>query len=403
MKDKTLTMEELQKLIKSIVAETGIDKSQEELVKRLEDLSENVAITAKEANVEKSRNGINQTRLLKAEIEVARKIASGELAGSKNEAIVKYVTENYAKEDPAFVKEVTDRAKDLMATGNGGNLIIEEYAQGFLEQLWDTTILAELGVSFIPTKSGNLTFSKIIEGVSAGYVPETGMIDTSTVRFGSIRLSVKKLMALVPVSNDLLRMANVSVDAIVRDQLIKEMAQAMDYAFLYGKGGEFEPRGIANIEGIQKANSGSAVKPSFDLGLDMLALLRKKNMGVEDAAWVMGVDTYVKLQKEVTTSVGRAQFEDLKRYVWHGVPVILTNKLKGDGSNEDLFLIKKDAILGLQSLGVQLDTSNTASFMTADGMVSAFHADYTLTRAIALNDFGLANDEAVVYADIDLT
>ena len=238
MEKKTLTMEELQNLVKTIVAETGLTDAQEDIVAKLDNLAEDVAVNAKSANAEKAKNGINQTRLLKAELEVARKIKSEGLGGkTKVEEIVAYVTKHYSKEDPAFVREVTARAKDLMASGNGGNLIIEEYAQGFLDQLWDTTILTELGVNFIPSKSGNLTFSKIVEGVSVGYVPETGMIDTSTIKFGSIRLSVKKLMALVPVSNDLLRMANVSVDAIIRDQLIKEMAQAIDYAFLYGKGG----------------------------------------------------------------------------------------------------------------------------------------------------------------------
>lgn len=396
-------MEELQNLVKTMVAETGLTDAQEDIVAKLDNLAEDVAVNAKSANAEKAKNGINQTRLLKAELEVARKIKSEGLGGkTKVEEIVAYVTKHYSKEDPAFVREVTARAKDLMASGNGGNLIIEEYAQGFLDQLWDTTILSELGVNFIPSKSGNLTFSKIVEGVSAGYVPETGMIDTSTIKFGSIRLSVKKLMALVPVSNDLLRMANVSVDAIIRDQLIKEMAQAIDYAFLYGKGGEFEPRGIANVKNIQKVKDGAAVKPTFNLGLDMLAMLRKKNMEVNDAAWVMGVDTYVALQKEVQTSVGRAQLDELLAGKWHRLPVVVTNKIKGDENNEDLFLVKKDSILGIQSLDVQLDTSDTAAFMTQDGFVSAFQADYTLTRAIALNDFGLSNDEAAIHANIDL-
>lgn len=398
-----MTMEQLQEVVKTIVTDTGLGKSQEDLAKKLDEIAEGVALNAKEANTEKARNGINQTRLLKAEIEVARKMRQEGLTGSKNENVVKYITEHYAKEDPAFVREVTDRAKDLLAAGNGGSLIIEEYAQGFLDQLWDTTVMAELGVNFIPSTSGNLTYSKIVEGVSAGYVPETGMIDTSTVKFGSFRLSVKKLMALVPVSNDLLRMANISVDALIRDQLIKEMAQAIDHAFLFGKGGQFEPRGLANIEGAPVVKDGAVVAAEFNLGLDMLAMLRKKNMDVKDAAWVMGVDTYVALQKEVQTSVGRAQLDELLAGTWHRLPVVVTNKIENIDDKEDLFLVKKDAILAIQNLDVQLDTSDTASFMTQDGMVSAFHADYTLTRAIANNDFGLSYKDALVKAVIDLS
>lgn len=395
-------MEELETFVKSVVDGST---NAEELNKKIAELSDSIdtlSVTATKGNTDA---GINQARLLKAEMEIAAKAAKGEtLGGSRVENVAKIITEKYAKTDPAFVKEVKQRAKDLLASGNGGNLIIEEYAMGFLDQLWDKTILDELGVTFLPTSSGNLSISKIVEGVAAGYVPETGMIDTSTMKFGRIRLSVKKLMALVPISNDLIRMANINVDTLVRDQIIKEMAQAINYAFLYGKGGQYEPRGLKNIEGIQKYNNGEAFEPTFNSGLDMLAMLRKHNMEIADAKWVMGVDTFTALQKEVQTSVGRAQFDELLNGKWHGLPVIVTNRIKKseDGKSEDLFLVKSDAVVGIQQLDVTLDSSSTASFMTADGMISAYHADYTLTRAIALHDFGLAHEKAVVHGNVKI-
>lgn len=385
--------------LKSLI-ESTVEKSTEGLNAQLEAMNKTLVKSAPEVSAEKKAN--RQGALISAEIEVLKEINEGKALpqGGRAARVAEIIEKHYGKKDPAFVEEVNAVAKDLMASGNGGALVIEEYAQGFLDQLWDATILGQLGVNFLPTQSGNLTINKIVEGVAAGYTDENGSIPTSTIKFGKIRLSVKKLMALVPISNDLIRYASVNSEALVNDQIQKEMARAADHAFLYGTGGEFQPRGIANIADVSKVAGTPA--PSFDLGLDMKAMLGRSNHEISSAKWVMGWETYVALQKESTANNDHINLVEMTQGKFCGLPFIVTNRVKGDGKNEDLFLILSDEVTGIQGMGVTIDQSRDASIITADGALNAFTNDFTITRAIVEHDFGLNYATAAVVANVKL-
>lgn len=340
-------------------------------------------------------------RVVAAEVQAMIDQKNGTMTGTRAKHVETILTERYGKKDPAFVKDFQSRIaeKDLMATGNGGELIIEEYAAGFLDQLWDATVLDKLGVRFLPTQTGNLTISKIVEGLSAGYIGEGGTIDTSTLKFGHIRLSVKKAMALVPISNDLIRYANLNAEALVVDQIIREFAQLMDLTFLYGKGGVFEPQGIITTPDIQKMDG--TPKATRDLGFKMVNMLGKENHSLEDLHWVMGWETYEALQLEKTDG-GAYVNTDLANGTFVGYPFHVNQKIKKDGDKEDLLLVKASEITGIQGLNLTISNSQEATIQTKDGMLSTFGQDYTLVRAIIENDFRLNYPSAAVVAKIDI-
>lgn len=385
--------------IKEVISEE-VTKSTEALSGKLGSIEEDLNGVSATVNKENTNSGVNQARVMAATIESIRKQATGGAmpAGGRAEDVRNILVERYGKKDASFVKDFEARYKDLMASGNGGELIIEEYASGFLDQLWDTTILPQLGVNFLPTSSGNLKISKIVEGVAAGYINEGGTIDTSTIKFGHIRLSVKKLMALVPISNDLLRYAHINAESMVVDQLTKEMAQVADYAFLYGKGGEFEPRGLANTDAIQKVTA--PADANYTLGLKMLNMLGKKNHSIDDTKWVMGWDTYFALQTEQNAAGNYVNKAELDAGRFAGRPFIVTSKVKNDGTNEDLFLIKTGDITAIQGMSIQIVGSQEATIHTKDGMLSAFGQDYTVVRAIVEHDFGINYGHSVVLASV---
>lgn len=350
------------------------------------------------ASTEKVEKGIYQARLLRAHIETMIKRNSG--IAIKNNSVLEEVAETirkrYSDTDPSFVDSVSERAKDLMATGNGGNLIVETYANDFLDLLWDNTILDKVGVRFMPTSTGNLTIPKILSGVAAGYVGEGGTIDTSTITFGKIRLSVKKLMALVPISNDLLRYTSVNVDALLRDQLIKQLAQVADYAVLYGKGGDYEPRGIANTDKIIKEASAQTTVATRAMGLSMIKELGKRNHSLTGMYWLMGWDTYVNLLEEREANVGYRNPE-MAQGQFLGYPFIVSNNVRKDATYEDFFLVKFDDFEAIQGMNVEIVASTEASIPVKNGTLSAFAQDYTLVRAIVEHDFTLAHGDSAVY------
>lgn len=343
--------------------------------------------------------GIHQTRLLRAHIETMVKRANG--ISIKNNSVLDEVAEvirkRYSDSDPSFVDAVSDRAKDLMATGNGGQLIVETYAQEFLDLMWNNTILDKVGVRFMPTSTGNLTIPKILSGVAAGYVGEGGTINTSSITFGKIKLSVKKLMALVPISNDLLRYTAVNVDAILRDQLLKQLAQVADYAVIYGKGGDYEPRGIANTAKIIKETGVQTTVATRAMGLKMVKELGIRNHSLDGLHWLMGWETYVHLIEERDDKVGYRNPE-MASGTFLGHPFIVTNNIAKDATYEDLFLVKFSDLEAIQGMNVEIVASTEASIPVAGGQtLSAFAQDYTLVRAIVEHDFALAHGDSAVF------
>lgn len=334
-------------------------------------------------------------RVSMAQLDAQRKLFEGKplVNASLVDETFATIEKRYGNSDPAFVAEV----KDLMASGNGGNLVDETWASTFIAQLYDETILTKLGVRFQPSQSGVLSIPKIVEGLAAGYVGEGQTIETSTLKFAHIRLSAKKLMAMTPISNDLIRTASIDVQSLVRAEMSLTMTSAMDNAFLYGKGGEWEPRGIANVEGITKMTAGQA--PTRKLGLEMQAELGKRNHSTNDAVWVMGWNTFLALQLEGTDG-NFYNMNELGQGKFVGLPYIVTNRVETKGDNEDFFLVKANDITAIQLGGIALEASREASIHTADGILSSFGQDYTLVRGITHHDFGLNYKSSVVLANV---
>lgn len=392
MPENAVTLKEIKDIINGEISQE-MSKSVDALKGEIASLRKAIA---KQETVEK---GVLQARLVRAHIEAIAKRASG--VSIKNNSLIEEVEDIIAKRygatDANFVETVSARAKDLMATGNGGNLIVESFANDFLDLLWNNTILDKVGVRFIPTSTGNLTIPKILSGLAAGYVGEGGTIETSTMTFGRIKLSVKKLMALVPISNDLIRYSAINVDALVRDQLIKSLAQVADYAVLYGKGGEFEPRGIANTEKIIKEATAQTTVATRAMGYKMLKSLGELNHSLDGLYWLMGWNTYINLVEERDGNVGYRNPE-MANGTFLGHPYIVSNNVKKDATYEDFFLVKFSDMEAIQGMNVQIVPSTEASIPMAGGAVmSAFAQDYTVVRAIVEHDFALARGDSAVY------
>lgn len=98
--------------------------------------------------------------------------------------------------------------------------------------------------------NGNLNIPKIKTGSRALFAGENRAISRSAPKFGNLKLSAKKLTALIPMSNDLLRSTNFDNDVIVGQDVTKQMALGVDYGALLGTGGAFQPLGITKNKGV---------------------------------------------------------------------------------------------------------------------------------------------------------
>lgn len=158
----------------------------------------------------------------------------------------------YTAEHKFSDTEMAHEFKALSATvpGDGGYLVPEVYANEIIELLYPATVIYSLGARRLGMANGNMNIPKIKTGSRAMFNGENRAISKSAPKFGNLKLSAKKLTALIPMSNDLLRSTNFDNDVIVGQDITRQMALGVDYGALLGTGGEFQPLGIIKNKNV---------------------------------------------------------------------------------------------------------------------------------------------------------
>lgn len=306
--------------------------------------------------------------------------------------------------------EMSREFKALAATQptDGGYLVPEVYADEIIELLYPATVIYDLGARRLAMDHGNLNIPKLKTGTRAMYTGENRKIPKTAPKFGNIRLSSKKLTALIPMSNDLLRSTSFDNDVIVGQDVTKQMALGVDWGAFQGTGGEFQPLGLFNnkaIQNIKAADAGTsyastdgvltAMFPNF-----LVASVLKNNVYADALGFVFNTSVE-QFFKSIRDSVGGFIFaeEMNKQRTLAGYPYRTTNLIDTvEGKTKIAFGNWNDLIIGEQG-ALEIETSREGSWTDEAGnLVSAFENDQTLIRAIDNVDVGLRHDESFVVA-----
>jgi len=349
-----------------------------------------------EQNKDRDMKGIAFARCVKAQILAQEAAAKG---ANPSTFAVKYLKDSYAK-DTSFVKEIEATEKALMEGNQGSFLIPEEFSADFIELLYNLTVVKAMGAKIVPMPRGNLSVNKLIGKLTAQYIPEGGAADFSDIKIGRIKLSSKKLMSLTAISNDLLRTNTYQADVILRDTMMESMVQTMDYALLYGTGGEDQPLGIRNTDGIQYTAKTAVITRAALY--EMLAKLGKKNINVNDASigFAINWDAWLALVNEVVADEGHVNTELTTMGTLLGRKCLVSNQIPSDTTNNvktDVFLGKWNEVWVGEEYNFEFDLDKSTTFTDTDGkVINAFTSDFTVFRGIMKHDIKLARGEAFV-------
>src|SRR3990167_9282048 len=308
--------------------------------------------------------------------------------------------------DGAWKDNLGESVIKALAAGEldaGGFMVKPEFAAGIIEFLYNKTVVRRAGPQILPMNAGTLTLPKQTGSATAYYVGENQTITKSQPTVGQIIMTAKKLAALVPISNDLLRFdAGDQADRFVRNDLVRRIAVREDLAFLRGDGTQNTPRGLrywaiaVNIDasaGTSAANIETDVKTAINN-------LESNNVDILEASWFMaprsknhlanlrdanGNLIYPSMRTATPTLFDRPVF------VSNNIPVNL-----GGGANEsELYLVNMmDVIIG-ESGGLQIEVDSGASYTDGNTLVSAFEKDQTVVRAIELHDLAVTHEQAI--------
>ena len=376
-----MTTEEAKRMIDEIVKEAVKPLKEQQGPKFIEQLQ-------KEGNKMETKEdkGLQVARIVRA------------LAASKGdpERAAAYAKKNFG--DDEIVK-----ALSVGTLNAGGYIVPEEYSAEIIELLRPQSVVRRMGAVTIPMATGTLNIPKLAGGGSASYIGENTDIGVTQPTFGTVQLTWKKLAAIVPISNDLLRFSSPAADSIVRDDLVMAMALREDAAFIRDDGVGNVPKGLrywAPVSNRIPATTGTPTLATVttDLGKLILAL-KKANVRFIRPGWLMSPRTEMFL---LTLRDGNGNFAfrpEMLAGRLFSYPYAVTTQIPenlGAGKNEsEIYLVDfADAIIG-ESTQLIIDASTEASYYQDDALHSAFSLDQTLIRVIAEHDFAMRHEESV--------
>ena len=300
------------------------------------------------------------------------------------------------------------RAMQAGDFGSAGFMLQPEFSNEIIELLRNQTVIRQAGARSMPMEGGSMTIPAISAGSQASFVGETQPIPESQAEGGHLTLSLRKLAALVPVSNELLTFsAGNQADAFIRDDIVSELSVAEDKAFYRGPGTQAVPRGLrwwVHDDNVVNAGSPSNVEEVEQEFTDLVNKLESKNVPLDGTlALFMNPTIKNRLANMRTTGGGQLAFPELRMIngastLW-GIPVYTSNSVPDD----EIVLAKMaDALIG-ESGTMEIEADSTASYVDGTGTtVSAFQSDMTVVRALTRVDFALKRREsAAVLKDVD--
>jgi len=356
--------------------------------------------------------------------------AGRSLAGAREIAVTQYGERHPIARAFEPRKDAQTRALVTSVGSSGGFIVPPDYVNEIIELLRPMAVVRGAGPRVLPMPRGTMTLPSQTAAATASYGTEVQQIASSQQTVGQIVASFKKLTALVPVSNDMMRYADPAADAFVRDDLVKVTALREDLAFLTGDGTAAAPMGFTGFANrfavtgggtagnfsstgnstaasggnwISSTESYTLATAASELG-GLVNKLDTANVPDVKRCWFMHPRSYnylFNVQNSLGVYVYREELlsGELLGYPFKKSTQIPINIHDASSAQTDcsfVILAEMDQAMILDSMSLELAVSREGMYVdSGSNTVSAFQNDQTLIRAIAEHDFQIRHDAAV--------
>lgn len=291
------------------------------------------------------------------------------------------------------------------ASNSGGALIPQNMQNEVIELLRDRTIVRKLGARSIPLPNGNLSLPRLSGGATAGYTGEGKDVVATGATFDDVKLSAKTMIALVPVSNQLIGRAGFNVEQLILGDILSAISTREDKAFMRDDGTGDTPKGMLTVA---KAASrvvewtGTAVTlTTIDTYLDKLILQHmNSNSQMLLCGWGLSNRSYMTLFG-LRDGNGNKVYPEMAQGLLKGYPIQRTSaipaNLGADGNASEIYFCDfNDVLIGEDGM-MKVDFSTEATYKDADGnLISAFARNQSLIRVVTEHDIGFRHPEGLV-------
>lgn len=292
------------------------------------------------------------------------------------------------------------------AAGSGGALIPQNMHSEVIELLSSRTIVRKLGARSIPLPNGNLSLPRAAGGATAGYTGEGKDASSSESKFDDVKLNAKTMIALVPISNQLIGRAGFNVEQLVLQDILTAISVREDKAFMRDDGTGDTPIGMK-----ARATEWNRLLPweaaaevnlnTVDAYLDSIMLMAMDgNSNMISCGWGMSNRTWMYLFG-LRDGNGNKVYPEMAQGILKGYPIQRTSAIPvnlgtGGKETEIYFADFNDVVIG-EDGAMTVDYSKEATYKDANGdLVSAFTRNQSLIRVVTSHDIGFRHPEGLV-------
>jgi HK97 family phage major capsid protein/HK97 family phage prohead protease len=357
---------------------TAVDKELEDLAK-LEKLNKASAtvVTPEDggsaATAERARGGsgiiFQRSQLPKGTAFTRYSMALARTKSNLYEAM-KYAEQRWGKETP----EVAEVLKAAVAAGTTSDVdwasklvFYQEMVSEFVDLLRPMTILGKFGVGGVPSLRHvpfNVRMTTQLAGGTYGWVGEGAPKPVGKLQIGEITLKWAKAAGIIVVTDELMRVSSPSVEAIVRNDMLKGMATFCDQQFI-----DPDFVSVANTSPASITYGATEVNPSGTAAANLRAdlatmfnLFWAASIAPTTGVFVMSNRMATKLSL-MRNALGQKEFPDMTIFggMLEGFPVIASEAVDLHSGGEMIAFMNADDIYFADDGPVTIDASREAS------------------------------------------
>lgn len=286
-----------------------------------------------------------------------------------------------------------------LSTTTAAELTQEQVQKVLIKPLEDQAIFLNSGARVFDSNGSPVRIPKLGGATKPTFVGENELIPEVDTDFEEVQLlpsTMKSVKVITRFSNELARQSVVSLDAAMRDRLVKDVADTLDYQLLSDGGdGVTTPKGLFAYEGTQKLDVKG--KLTLDHLLTAWGMALAADVNMSSLKWVITPEDFVAL-RGIKDSTGQyiVNADPTADAVFRlfGAPVTVSKRVpnKTTGSGEKKTTTGRAALVDFSQIAVARDMTPTVTALQER------YADYDQVglRVITRYDAAPLNPEAIV-------
>jgi len=174
----------------------------------------------------------------------------------------------------------------------------------FIEALRAKQVMANLGVTYLGGLTNRVRMPKIATGAAAGFVEEAGDVSDQSPTDAGVTLQPRTLGAFATMSRLLMLESVPAIEQIVQDDLLRSIADKIEYYAINGSGSSGQPTGIltdGNVNNLDISTGTDVAALTWADITDLVKLVEEDN-GVVNAA-TLGFLTNPKVKAKMANTV----------------------------------------------------------------------------------------------------